>query len=458
MYTYFDYNDYSIRNVFKKERFGIMKNKLSVIKVIISILCVICISASCFSCVNLSGKSAYDLAVENGFNGSLEEWLSSLENKNEDKEGDTSGDSTSQSPDKNEITIEASSSSIAYAASKGLLSSVRVICTFSTSTWFGQTAGSAGSGVIYKLDKELGNALIITNYHVVYDSSSSGRTNRVSDDISVYLYGSESSDMAIEASYVGGSMYYDIAVLYVENSDILKSSAAEAVTVADSDTLHAGETAIAIGNPENAGISVSNGIISKESEYITMTSVDNTTRIQLRVIRIDTAVNSGNSGGGLFDDRGNLIGIVNAKSAESDIENIGYAIPSNVARAVADNIIYYCADGTRDSVMRAIVGIGVESASSRSVYNQETGLIDIVETINVGEVTSGSLSDGHLKTGDTLVSITVKDKTTDITRQHHVIDAMLDARVGDTVTFVVIRDGKTVTESMVITEDCLTEY
>lgn len=430
-----------------------MKNKFSLSKILIAAICLICISLSSVSCISLIGKSAYELAVENGFTGSLEEWLGSLD---KDKTDNTEGDQSITASGGNDITIEGSSSNIAYAAAKGLLSSVRIICT-SSSSWYG-SSGSAGSGVIYKLDKELGNALIITNYHVVYDSNSTGRQNKISGNINVYLYGSETSDMAIEAYYVGGSMYYDIAVLYVEDSDIIRNSSAEAADIANSDKLHPGETAIAIGNPENGGISVSNGIISKESEYITMTSVDNTAEISMRVVRVDTAVNSGNSGGGLFDDKGDLIGIVNAKSVESGVENIGYAIPSNVARAVADNIIYYCADGTNKSVMRAIVGIAVEVSSSKALYNAEEGLVDIVETIRVAEVTGGSLSQGHLAVGDTLVSVNVGGKTTAVTRQHHIIDAMLDARVGDTVTFEVIRNGNTVTESFVITEGCLTEY
>ncbi len=450
----------------KKEQTGIMKNKFSISKILISAMCLILMSLTCMSCVSLDGKSAYDLAVENGFDGSLEEWLGSLDNDKDKDDAESSGnigdtnasdnDSSTSATGNNDITIESSPSDITFACAKGLLSSVKIVCTSNVSSWYGSSSGSAGSGVIYKIDKSLGNALIITNYHVVYDASS--RNDRISDDIKVYLYGSETSSMAIDASYVGGSMYYDIAVLYVENSDIIKNSSAEAATFANSDALHVGETAIAIGNPENGGISVSNGIISKESEYITMMSVDNTTSMSLRVIRVDTAVNSGNSGGGLFNCEGNLIGIVNAKNNESQVENIGYAIPSNVARAVADNIIYYCADGTHSQVMRAIVGITVEVASSIAKYNTENGLVDIIETIKVNEVTNGSLCDGHLAAGDTLVSITVGGSTTNITRQHHIIDAMLDARAGDTVTFSIIRNGQSMDVNIVITESCLTEY
>ena len=77
------------------------------------------------------------------------------------------------------------------------------------------------------------------------------------------------------------------------------------------------------------------------------------TELSLRVMRTDAAVNSGNSGGGLFDDSGRLIGIVNAKSSNTSDDNIGYAIPSNVATAIADNAIYY-SDGT---IKRCMLGM-----------------------------------------------------------------------------------------------------
>lgn len=74
-----------------------------------------------------------------------------------------------------------------------------------------------------------------------------------------------------------------------------------------------GDSVIAIGNPNAGGIAVTQGILSMESEYITMTAADNVSTVQIRVMRVDAAINGGNSGGGLFNDSGELIGIVNAK-------------------------------------------------------------------------------------------------------------------------------------------------
>ena len=116
----------------------------------------------------------------------------------------------------NNITINSQGGSdLSLATAKGLMSTVRVISKYASSL-------SQSAGVIYKLDKSAGDAYIITNYHAVANSE-----NGISDNISVFIYGSEINDLAISADYVGGSMYYDIAVLKIENSDILKASDAD---------------------------------------------------------------------------------------------------------------------------------------------------------------------------------------------------------------------------------------
>ena len=357
---------------------------------------------------------------------------------------------------------------IVYASAKALRSAVSIVCNFQTTVqqggWFpgyGSTTTkeytSAGSGVIYQMDKASGDAFIITNYHVVYDSSSNS-SNGISNDINVYLYGSEIVSKAIKATYVGGSLYYDIAVLRIEDSHVLRNSDACAVDVAKSDSISVGDNAIAIGNAQGYGISASSGIVSVDSEYIKMVAADNKTEVSFRVMRVDTAVNPGNSGGGLFDDEGNLIGIVNAKIVDEDVENIGYAIPSNVAISIADNIIDYCYGTNVERVQRAMIGIKVSSSDSKAVYDSTTGRISIVETVSVSEVTRSSLSYGVLKVGDVFVNATVGDNTTEITRQHNIIDMMLDVRAGDVVSFDIIRDGEEMTVSLTITKDCLTAY
>ena len=364
--------------------------------------------------------------------------------------------------------ITGDASNIPVASAKGLRSAVSIVCNFqatvqqggwrpgsgSTST---KSYSSAGSGVIYQLDKAEGDAFIITNYHVVYDASSNTE-NGISSDIRVYLYGSASDENAIKATYVGGSIYYDIAVLRIEDSEMLKESSACQIDISDSDKVVVGDSAIAIGNAQGYGISVSSGIVSVDSEYITMTAADDRTEVSFRVMRVDTAVNSGNSGGGLFDCNGNLIGIVNAKIVDESVENIAYAIPSNVAIAIADNIIDYCFGTDTERVQRALLGITVNTTDSKAVYNSETGYIRIQETVSVYEVSKGSLADGVLQKGDVLLSATLNGQKTDITRQYHMIDMMLDVRIGDVVEFDILRFGEKHTVQITITEECLTAY
>ncbi len=370
----------------------------------------------------------------------------------------------------NTITITGdNTNSITYATAKGLCSAVSIYCTFETTTSSGypwnykpstETYGTTGSGVIYQIKPD-GSAFIVTNHHVVYDSSSDTE-NGISDKIYIYLYGLEHEGFDIPATYVGGSASYDLAVLRVDANEVLKeayeSGAAAAVSIGDSDALTPGQTTIAIGNPsadDIGGISVTSGIVSVDSEYITMTSNTGSGKVQFRVIRTDAPINSGNSGGGMYNDRGELIGIVNAKIISSDIENIGYALPSNVVRAVADNIIDYCYGNDCESVMRCLLGITIEVSDYDTYFDTQSGLLVRTEEITVHEVTAGGLGESILKAGDIVKSITIGDKTVSVTRQHHLIDAMLDVRVDDTVTIVIIRDGEEISVSTVITADSL---
>ena len=205
-----------------------------------------------------------------------------------------------------------------YAVAQGLRSVVSIYCSHEvtsggTSIWnptpSTQTYYSSGSGVVYKTEDD-GSAFVVTNYHVVYEKGSNTE-NHISDKIFIYLYGMVNEKYAIPATFVGGSANYDIAVLRVDKSEVMKKAiergSVKAVQIGDSDGVLPGQTAIAIGNPateELGGISVTGGIISVESEYISMTALDSSGTVEMRVIRTDAPVNSGNSGGGLFNDAG----------------------------------------------------------------------------------------------------------------------------------------------------------
>ncbi len=370
-----------------------------------------------------------------------------------------------------DITVEGELGDVSAASSVGLLSSVTVTAAFTQTVnnnygyggffpgyggggSYENTYSSEGSGVIYKLDAEQGDAFIITNYHVVYDASSD---SGVSEDIKVYLYGAEYASQAISADFVGGSVFYDIAVLRVEDCQRLRGSVYSAVKPAEGEVA-VGENAIAVGNPEGLGISTSYGIVSVASEYISMTASDNSGTVTFRVIRVDTAVNSGNSGGGLFNDRGELIGIVNAKIVDDGVENIGYAIPASVASAVTDNIIDNCFGKENTSVLRAILGVSLGISDSYATVNAESGKPAIIEEVTVSAVEQGSLAYGKLMVGDALVGGRVGDRSVTVTRQYHIIDLMLHARVGDTVKLTVLRGGVQAEVEIVVTEAGIVKY
>lgn len=400
------------------------------------------------------GLSAYEIAVKNGFTGTESDWLQSLHTTN-----------TIENTTNNYNVSVNTTHDVSVAANIGLKSIVSVYCKHNVivSTWFGQQtqqAQSAGSGVIYQLEDD-GSAYIITNHHVVYENDSA-TANKISDDINVYLYGMEGSAYAIPATYVGGSLNYDIAVLKVTASPILKTAIEKGVTTAvefaDSSAIRAGQTSIAIGNPEAEGISVTCGIVSVDSEYIDMTAVDNRTKISLRVIRTDTAVNSGNSGGGLFNDSGKLIGIVNAKSGDTEVENIAYAIPANVAKAIADNIIYYNTTRNTKCVMRVMLNISVQTSGLSTAIDSTTGYINKIEQVQIASVNNNSIVKGKIQEGDIINSVTIDDVTTQITRQYQFIDTLLNARVGNDVTIEFTRNGSKQSITVTITEACLAEY
>lgn len=360
------------------------------------------------------GKSAYEIAVENGFVGSEVEWLESLKGSKGD-----AGDDGMQN------TI-----------SKNVLSVVSIKSNFVTQTPFGtSSATSAGAGVIIDLDKQNGNAYIITNYHVVYYKG-------ISTDIEVFLYGMEYVQKAISATYVGGSLTNDIAVLKIENNDILKQSKATAAEF-DVDQITVGQQVVAIGNPAGDGIAATKGIVSVDSENISLTLADNATTGSLRVMRIDAAVNSGNSGGGLFDSNGKLVGIVNAKVQSTKIENIAYAIPSSVVYGVYKNLVSQQNVYGNAKIKYCALGVGVDITDSWAEYDSSSKTTVIKQKVRISSVEYGSVAYGKLKAGDVLVSINIDGVEKPLYRPYMIGDYMLGFKQGDQVKITFVRNGVT---------------
>ncbi|MBQ8758024.1 MAG: trypsin-like peptidase domain-containing protein [Oscillospiraceae bacterium] len=186
----------------------------------------------------------------------------------------------------------------------------------STNFWgYQSTASAAGSGFVYSED-----GYIITNYHVIQSAST----------IQVSFYDGTS----LPAMIVGVDESNDLAVLKVEAKNL------PTVIIGDSSNLNVGDTVVAIGNPLGwLSFSLTSGVISALEREITFSD-----GLTMNLIQTDCTINSGNSGGALFNMYGEVIGITNAKTSGSSssgvtIDNIGYAIPFNHVREIIDSII-----------------------------------------------------------------------------------------------------------------------
>lgn len=340
-----------------------------------------------------------------------------------------------------------------------LRSIVRVTATFRVRSYGTVTSvASGGAGIVWSVSGA-GDMLVVTNYHVVYNKSSIGTETHpnISDSIVLNLYGGTDD---IAATYAGGSMDHDIALLRVRgedsaedgktNADILKESAVQGVKLASSADLLAGERVYAVGNPNDDGISATEGIVSVETETITMTRLNGSGSVSMYEIRTDAALNHGNSGGGLFNAKGEFIGLVNARSEEDGVEAFGYAIPSDLVIAVVDNIV-----DNGGHVLCATLGITV--TASRSSYVLQGDALRIRETVEVKSVESGAAASGKLQVGDHILSLEWDGTVYPVLRQISLSVSLLKVREGETVLVVVERGGEEVTVELSFGESNFTQ-
>ncbi len=350
---------------------------------------------------------------------------------------------------------------------KALSSTLKVYGEFTESYYYGwpyqqivkETAIYCGSGVIYSISDDY--TYIITNYHVLYDSKAYG-DDKLAKKIVCYLYGSESlpaktndkttdgktiydyGPYAVECEYIGGSVSCDLAVIRAQTSAVKKIN--ENVSpIVFADGYKVGETAIAIGNSEDEGISVTEGIVSVDNEYISY-SIDGLARAY-RSMRIDTAIYGGNSGGGLFNGDGELIGITNA--GDGTDQNINYAIPIDIVKPVVENILHY-KDGF---VHAADVGLSVNAENSRYVYDQQAGYGVIKEDVVCENIESGEIADKlGLEANDILLSVTVNGVKHSMERYFDLSDLLYTLREGDSISFTYSRNLETTdTKSYTVT-------
>ena len=153
----------------------------------------------------------------------------------------------------------------------------------------------------------------------------------------------------------------------------------------------------------------------------------------------------GNSGGGLFNKQGELLGIVNAKKSYLSVDGFGYAIPNTIATALADNIIAQCNGDSLRTAKRCLLGVTVTFDAIHTVYDETSQHIRIIEDVKILEVSEASVTGDLLKADDIIRSFTIHGITYPITRYFMLSDLMLKARVGDEIVFELEREGKPLT-------------
>ena len=288
------------------------------------------------------------------------------------------------------------------------------------------TVSSEGSGVIYK--KEGDYAYLVTNTHVIAGAQ----------QIDIQL----SSGEKVEGELVGSDTYSDIAVIKIDASKV--TTVAE---FADSDTIKVGEIAIAIGSPLGTvyANSVTQGIISSLSRTVTTQSEDGQI-ISTNAIQTDTAINPGNSGGPLINIQGQVIGITSSKitfvdaSSNVSVEGMGFAIPSNDAIAIINQL------EESGKVIRPALGVQmIDLAQLSSSQLQTAGLedSDLTSGVLIISTQTGLPADGKLERYDVITAIDGETIETTSDLQ----SALYKYSIGDSIKVTYYRDGqeKTVT-------------
>lgn len=276
--------------------------------------------------------------------------------------------------------------------------------------WGQFVSSGAGSGVI--VHKE---GYIITNYHVIQKANK----------ITVRLRNGESYPATLQ----GTDKRLDIAVIKIKADDL------HPAVYGDSDQLTVGETAVAIGNPlGELGGTVTSGIISALNRDILIEGTS------LNLLQTSAAVNRGNSGGGLFNARGELVGIVNAKSSGrmgSSIEGIGFAIPINDAKEAAEAII-------KDGYVKGRIEIGIKITQIKN--KEEASQAGLGEPgIYVIDITK----ENGFKPGDRIILLDGKS----VHSTEEIIAAVKSRKDGDKLTFQVERGGNTFDLTVTLTEN-----
>ncbi len=313
-------------------------------------------------------------------------------------------------------TVTAVVSDVTEVVKSAMPCVVSITNYFTALDWYGTSAEeeASGSGIIVGENED--ELLIVTNYHVIEDNN----------ELSIqFIDGTEA------LAYVKGSdAEHDLAVLTVFLDDIDEKTKQEIAlaTLGNSDNLHVGEPAIAIGNSLGYGQSVTTGVISAINREVMFD--DNSTSV---LIQTDAAINPGNSGGALLNVKGEVIGINSSKIADYLIEGMGYAIPITTAKPVIEELM---TRETRQKVSdneRAFLGI-----SGTDVPEDVSLSFGMPQGVYVAQVleNSGAL-DAGLREGDIIVAFD-GEKITNMTQLQGILEYYA---AGTTVEVTIMRQS-----------------
>ena len=332
--------------------------------------------------------------------------------------------STANSSDSADSSITAASSSGSSLTTEQVVDlvspSVVVITTeqvvYSQWSWYGQNQveSGAGSGVIISSD-----GYILTCAHVVDGAST----------ITVTI-----GDKDYTATLVGEDTTSDIAVIKIDADGLTPA------TVGNSDSLKVGQSVMAVGNPlGELGGTVTGGMISALNRSVTIQGSSSVNTMSL--IQMDASVSPGNSGGGLFNMNGELVGIVNAKSSSSDAEGLGFAIPINDAIKVAQELLENGYVTGRPYL--GITYLAVTDAQTASQLGVNAYGVYVVEVVK-----GGPAEKAGLQAGDRIVSV----DGTEIASKDDLGTLMQKHAAGDTLSITIAREGQMQTVNVTLGE------
>jgi len=267
-------------------------------------------------------------------------------------------------------------------------------------------ASALGSGFIIKED-----GIVITNNHVIANA----------EDILVRV-----GDKEYKAKLVGADPYMDVAVLKMETKDKFKP-----VKFGDSDLARVGDWAMAIGNPFGLGGTVTAGIISARNRDINLTRYDD-------FIQTDASINQGNSGGPLFNLRGDVIGINTAILGQSGSIGIGFAIPANAASSVIDQLIEF------GETKRGWLGVRIQEVTKEIAEVEKLKKPQGALVASVGE--NSPADKAGVKAGDIILEF--DEKKIDTMRKLPKVVA--NTKVGKSVQLKIWRNKKLITKKLTL--------